>query len=451
MKAARALVTNAATQEGRIAVEALLKSCETVFVAGEGQLPERGCKPASHSCADEAGWQAMMSEVAGDSCLDIIVHCPVEGTGMEVAQAQLRENWLAAKFANTALRADEGVFLSVLRDGADAGDFDLAAVCEGMIISTRAAQIDAAKVGKYLRSNRLIVSPDYNESEFAEAIRALTGPASSFIAGADLRLGRTGVSSGSSDLAGRNFIVTGATSGIGRATAIEIARQGGWVGVAGRKPDLGEETLSAVREVGGDGMFLRLDVTDEAAWDRAIAQVVDRRGSLHGLVNNAGEAKNAPIAELSEKTVQFLVDLNYGGCRRGMTAAIEELGKVGGAVINVSSVAGIRAGPGGSAYGASKAAMIGLSQAFHASEAAPRGARVNVIEPGLIWSDSVADALGEEGAQAFRKMVVANTPLGRVGRPEEVGRFIAYLLSPAASGIGGQSIPVSGGLELLHP
>lgn len=451
MTGMQALVTNAATPEGRTAVAALIGLCDRVYVAGEGALPAEGMIPENHSCADEAGWQAMMAEVAGDAPLDVLVHCPVAGTGMDIAKAQLRENWLAAKFANTALRGDEGVFLSILRDGGPAGDFDLAAVREGMIISTRAAQLDAAKDGKCLRSNRLIVAPECEAKQLAEAIRALAGPAGTFVAGAEVRLGKPGDTGGATSLAGKSFIVTGATSGIGRATAVEIARQGGWVGVAGRKPDLGGETLAAIREAGGDGMFIRLDVTDPEAWDRAIAQVIEQRGALHGLVNNAGEAKNAPISELSEETVQFLVDLNYGGCRRGMTAAIEELGKVGGAVVNVSSVAGIRAGPGGSAYGASKAAMIGLSQAFHHVEAAPRGARVNVIEPGLIWSDSVADALGEEGAQAFRKMVVANTPLGRVGLPEEVGRFIAYLLSPAASGIGGQSIPVSGGLELLHP
>jgi len=451
VKTSRALVTNAGTPEGRAAVEALLGMCGTVFVAGEGPLPEEGKIPANHSCANEAVWQAMMAEITGDSPLDVLIHCPVSGSGMETAQTQLRENWLAAKFANVGLSADEGVFISILRDGVESGDADMAAVCEGMVISTRAAQIDAAREGKRLRSNRLIASPDCDAGDLREAISALAGPAGSFMAGADLRLSASAGGACSTSLEGRSFIVTGATSGIGRATAIEIGRRGGWVGVAGRKPDLGEETLAAVREAGGDGMFIRLDVTDPQAWNSAVDQVVEQTGALHGLVNNAGEAKNAPISQLSEDVIRFLVDLNYGGCRRGMTAAIEALGKSGGAVVNVSSVAGIRAGPGGSAYGASKAAMIGLSQMFHQTEAAPRGARVNVIEPGLIWSDSVADALGEEGAQAFREMVVANTPLGRVGLPEEVGRFVAYLLSPAASGIGGQSIPVSGGLELLHP
>jgi NAD(P)-dependent dehydrogenase (short-subunit alcohol dehydrogenase family) len=135
-----------------------------------------------------------------------------------------------------------------------------------------------------------------------------------------------------------------------------------------------------------------------------------------------------------------------------MEAMAPLLGKGGGVVLNISSVAGIRAGPGGSAYGATKAAMIGLSRGYAAAFAAGgKAVRVNSIQPGLIWSDSVADSLGDEGARQFRAMVEPKTPLGRVGQPEEVGMVIAYLLSDAAAPINGQAISVSGGLELGWP
>lgn len=451
MRLTRALVTNAGTPEGRVATAALAGKCKTVFVAGDGPLPSEGQALHPASCNDEGSWQAIEQQLGGEGPLDVLVHCPQAGSGTEAAKAQLRQNWLAAKYANRLLRPDEGVFLSILHDASHSGDPDMAAVCEGAIIAARAAQIDAARAAIHLRSNRLVISGDCDTAQLAEAICAMTDPRGSFLAGAEVHLGKANATGASTSLQGQSFIVTGATSGIGRATAVEIGRLGGWVGVAGRKPDFGEETLAAVRDAGGDGAFLQLDVTNGAAWRDCVAQVVAARGGLNGLVNNAGEAKNAPISDLSETDIGFLLDLNYGGCRMGMDAALDALSQTGGAVVNVASVAGIRAGPGGSAYGASKAAMVGLSQAFHKAEAAPRGARVNVIEPGLIWSEGVVDALGEEGAEAFRRMVVANTPLGRVGRPEEVGRFIAYLLGPAASGIGGRSIPVSGGLELLHP
>ncbi|WP_157812542.1 SDR family NAD(P)-dependent oxidoreductase [Novosphingobium kunmingense] len=273
------------------------------------------------------------------------------------------------------------------------------------------------------------------------------------MSGAELSLAAgTAPESAQPDLAGKAILVTGATSGIGRSVAIEIGRQGGFAFVGGRKLDLAEETLTLVRAAGGDGLVVPLDVTSAAAWREAAERIKSVRGLLHGLVNNAGEAKNAPIEQLDEDDLAVLSAINIRGVRLGMDAMETLLAQGRGCVINIASVAGVRAGPGGSAYSATKAAMVGLSRGYAAAYArAANPIRVNSVQPGLIWSASVADSLGEDGARRFRAMIEPKTPLGRVGLPEEVAGPVAFLLSDAAAAITGQAINVSGGLELGWP
>ena len=442
MTAPTALVVNADSREGAIAVQAL----------SDHEITE-----VRQPFADAKSWEAFAAELKGHGItFDVIVHCPLDGQGPEGVEAEILSAWLTAKFAIEVAAPGEPALLTLTREQRGASPIDADAAGNGIRFALRAAMLDASVRGVHLRSNRLAIASDTDEARLAEAIRALTDARASFVAGADLafdaplaaapRLAESGAS-----LAGRTVLVTGATSGIGRASAIEIGRQGGFVVVGGRKPDLAEETLALVREAGGEGMFVRLDVTDPQAWQTAAETIAATRGALHGLVNNAGEAKNLPIGQLSDEVPRFLVHLNYGGCRLGMDSLLDLLARDGGSVINVASVAGMRAGYGGSAYGASKAAMIGLSKSYAREVAGPRGVRVNAIQTGLIWSDSVIDSLGVEGAAKFRVMIEGKTPIGRVGTPDEVGRFVAYLLSDAAAGIHGQAIPVSGGLELVHP
>lgn len=457
MKERTALVANADSREGRLALKALSDSHQKILAVASGPVLRDGLDGSKVAfldspCLSELDWGRIASaliSLGGD--LDTIIHCPVDGTGPAVAEERIRSAWLAAKRANALLPDGTGCLLVLVRESEGEDAVDRAAARDAIIIATRAAQLDAFRASKSVRSNRLILSDRSEDTSIVQTIAALLDDRSSFVSGADIRVGRPVGRSEGLRLDGKSIIVTGSTSGIGRATAVEIARRGGWVGVAGRKPDLGADTLAEIRRVGGDGQFIRLDVTDPVAWADAIHAVRAAAGSLDGLVNNAGEAVNAPISELQEETTRFLVDLNYGGTRLGMTAALDSLAESGGTIVNVASVAGMRAGYGGSAYGASKAAMISLSTSFAEHVAQPLGVRVNCIQPGLIWSESVVDSLGEKGAAEFRDRVEARTPLGRVGRPDEVARFISFLLCGAAAGISGQAIPVSGGLELLHP
>ncbi|UAJ09116.1 SDR family NAD(P)-dependent oxidoreductase [Glacieibacterium megasporae] len=403
-------------------------------------------------CADEAGWRHIAKvHQAAVGEIDVMVHCPsVRG---DDANRILRSNWLALQHSHRFMAKRGGGTMVIACRAPQPGVFApaLDAALAGTRLSATAAILDAMKVGLAPRCNRLVFDDDVAEGPFRASLAALVDDRSSFMTGGELLLSG---SAGSDDtrLSGKTILVTGATSGIGRATAVEIGRLGGFVAVGGRKPKLADETLELVRAAGGDGMVVPLDVTDPAAWSQAVAAVMTERGALHGLVNNAGEARNKPIAALTAADFDFLTGINLMGTMLGIDACCEALAASGGgAIVNIASVAGIRAAPGGSAYGASKAAVIGLSQSYARAEGNARGVRINALQPGLIWSDSVADSLGEEGAAAFRAMIEPKTPLGRVGAPDEIGRMVAFLLSDAAAPISGQAISVSGGLEFNLP
>jgi len=403
-------------------------------------------------CTTETGWQVLSAlPEAAAGTIDAIVHCPPRET--TDAAHLLTAAWLAQKHAHPFMAARRGGILvtQCLASAPGAPDAALDSALAGTRLAATAALLDAMKLGLAPRTNRLIFAPIVQRGPFQAALSALLDDRSSFMTGAELALDGPGTSA-DPRLDGKTLLVTGATSGIGRATAIEIGRSGGWVAIGGRKRDLAGETLALVRAAGGDGMVVTLDVTRTEVWASAVAQILDARGVLHGLVNNAGESRNKPIDALTAADLRFLLDINLGGTRNGIAACLEAIAASGGGgIVNVSSVAGLRAAPGGSAYGASKAAVIGLSESWARSEARARGVRINALSPGLIWSDSVADSLGEQGAADFRTWIEPKTPLGRVGAPEEVGRMIAFLLSDAAASISGQAISVSGGLEFNLP
>ncbi len=411
----------------------------------------------------EGDWQSLCARLEGaGEPVDVLIHAAPDDAcadcGADAVRTRIVAPWLAAKYS---LRLMKGpgrgtVVVQAARPCADEGDpRHFEGELEAVRLATSAALLDAAKAGIRLRLNRLVFDARVHEADFKSAIRVLIDDRSSFMAGAEIGLSGSDSVSGAvrEDLAGRTILVTGATSGIGRATAIELGRLGAWVAVGGRKLHLAEETLSLVRAAGGNGMVVPLDVTRDQDWRQAMDKIAAARGALDGLVSNAGESRNRPIAEQSVDELDFLLSVNYRAVLFGMTHAIDLMSKSrGGSIVNITSVAGLRAGPGNSAYGASKAGAIGLTRSFAqaVSRRSPR-IRINALQPGFIWSESVAEALGTEGAAAFRAMIEPKTPLGRVGEPVEVARMVAFLLSDAARAIHGQAINVSGGLELAFP
>lgn len=430
-----------------------------LHATGDGALADHGHASDDRLAfepGDPAGWDALGEAVlARFGKLDAVVLCapPVGSHGT----AAIRTQWLALRCALRLVREGQGgIYLSQQLAPILAMP-ERAAVLEASRRSMDAGIIDGIALGVRLRANRLVIDEEAAPGAIAEAVRFLCDPRSSFLCGAEIALDAA-ASAGEATLAGRTVLITGATSGLGRASAIAAGRLGAFVAVGGRKVDLAQETLGMVREAGGDGMVVPLDVTQQEGWRGAIAAIERQAGALHGLVNNAGESVNRRIDQLDPATLNFLLAVNYTGTVLGINAALPLMRRSGGgAVINISSVAGIRAGPGGSAYSAAKAAVVGLSRAWAAQLAqecpvpATGRVRVNAVQPGLIWSDSVAASLGEAGAAAFRAKIEPQTPLGRVTHPAEVAEPVCWLLSDAAAPVTGQAIAVSGGLELTFP
>jgi 3-oxoacyl-[acyl-carrier protein] reductase len=236
-------------------------------------------------------------------------------------------------------------------------------------------------------------------------------------------------------LEGKRALVTGGSRGIGKAIALELGRAGAQVTVGYRSG--GEEAEAVAKEAGGSAVKADVSVPDEAA------RLVEEAGELDILVNNAGLTRDGLIARMSDDDWRTVVDTNLGGvfytCR---AAARGMMRRRSGTIVNVSSVVGVHGNPGQANYAASKAGIIGLTKAL-ARELGSRGVRANVVAPGYI-STGLTEVLSDE----LRGGLLANTPLGRLGEPEDVAGAVRFLCSDEASFITGAVLLVDGGLGM---
>lgn len=242
-------------------------------------------------------------------------------------------------------------------------------------------------------------------------------------------------------------IVTGAGRGIGRAIARLFAAEGAAVVVAARTAREGDETVSQIREAGGEAFYQQTDVSQGAQVRRLVDASLDRYGQIDVLVNNAGiGGPGKPLHEASEDDWDLVLDTNLKGCFLGMRYAIPPMQKAGhGAIINLSSVLAEHTLPGCTAYTASKAGIIALTRAT-ALEVGQFGIRVNCIQPGSTDTPMMWEGLDEEGRREIEPQVAAAAPLGKVGRPEEIAQAALFLASNASSFVTGASLLVDGGL-----
>jgi NAD(P)-dependent dehydrogenase (short-subunit alcohol dehydrogenase family) len=243
-------------------------------------------------------------------------------------------------------------------------------------------------------------------------------------------------------LEGRVALVTGAASGIGRATADRLASEGAIVVVSDLQDEAGEQAAAELRGAGGEALFVHLDVTDEHGWAGAVERVLAERGSLGILVNNAGLGDLAPIEETTLSDWEGTVAIDQTGVFLGMKSCGDALKASGhGSVINISSIFGTSGGFGTSpAYHAAKGAVRTLTKNV-ALHWATEGVRVNSIHPGFIRTPILDQARGTEVWDAMTTL----TPMGRLGEPEEIAAAVAYLASDDASFVTGLELYVDGG------
>jgi len=244
---------------------------------------------------------------------------------------------------------------------------------------------------------------------------------------------------------GKVVIVTGGSSGIGRATAIAFAREGASVVVAARSEADGEQTLALIEQVEGKGMFLGIDVSREADVKKLVDRTLAAYGRLDYAFNNAGiEGMLGPVTEQTEENFDATFDINVKGTLFCMKHEIPPMLKSGGGVIvNCASVGGLVGFAGASVYSASKHAVIGLTRSA-ALETARSGIRINVVSPSATRTAMFARFTGHDAVTQAK--VAQSIPMGRVGEADEMAGAVLFLCSSRATFVTGQSLTVDGGL-----
>jgi NAD(P)-dependent dehydrogenase (short-subunit alcohol dehydrogenase family) len=245
-------------------------------------------------------------------------------------------------------------------------------------------------------------------------------------------------------LQGKVGLVTGGTSGIGRETAMLFAKAGVKVVVAGRREKEGKETVDLVRGAGGDGLFVKTDVSKASEVDALIQTAVDKFGRLDVAFNNAGiEGVWVPIIRQTEEDFDRTININLKGVWLCLKSEIRQMLKQGGggAIVNMASITGLVGSAGAAAYSASKHGVIGLTKAA-ALETARSGIRINAVCPAAVET-AMSDRIF--GAPAVHKYVLSCHPIGRFGKAAEIAEAVVWMCSDRASFMTGQSLVLDGG------
>jgi 3-oxoacyl-[acyl-carrier protein] reductase len=241
----------------------------------------------------------------------------------------------------------------------------------------------------------------------------------------------------------KKAIVTGAGQGIGRSIALKMAQEGADVVIAERNSDTGAQTTREIEALGRKAMFIAVDVSDQRSVQNMVKQVLGVWKSIDILVNNAGFDRGATLLKVKEEDWDAVLGVHLKGTLNCIQAvAPHMIENRYGKIINISSIYGKSGGMAAISYSAAKAGIMGLTKSV-ARELGRYQINVNVVVPGLILTPTIAKM-----AEKYQNMIIENTPLKRMGKPEEVANVVAFLASDEASFMTGATVEVSGGSNM---
>ena len=243
----------------------------------------------------------------------------------------------------------------------------------------------------------------------------------------------------SEDFEGKTALITGATTGMGRAVALALGKRGANVVIAARREKEGVEAAADVDAAGGRGLFVRTDVTKEADAQAMVDMTLERFGRLDCAFNNAGSGVNTPITEMTTAEWDQDIAVNLTGTFYGLKAQMKAMAAGGGSIVNMSSQTASYASPGYGAYAAAKAGVEALTR-VGAIEGAAKNIRVNTVAPGVINTDILKTVPPD-----LLEVLTSRIPMKRPGEIDEVANVVLFLMSPASSFITGQNILIEGG------
>jgi NAD(P)-dependent dehydrogenase (short-subunit alcohol dehydrogenase family) len=246
------------------------------------------------------------------------------------------------------------------------------------------------------------------------------------------------------ELTNKTAIVTGATSGIGKATAHALAAQGATVVVSGRREAEGQAVVNEIKQNGGTAVFIQADVTNQADVQNLFAQTKSQFGKIDIAFLNSGIYNFSPLTEQTAEDLSNQIDVNIKGVYFGLQEVAKHLGEGSSVIINSSTVADIGM-PGASAYSLTKGAINTLVRTS-AVELAPQKIRINAVAPGPIWTEGLENMTGNrDNADAN---LAGLTVMNRLGQPQEIAAGVVFLASDDASFITGQILPIDGGIAI---